>query len=482
MNGATMMGGGIDRSIVAGLGFKGAISNDYAQTMSQIYWDPALFDGTMINPAAAAIHANMRMKPADGSRAPMTALIPDGGLATIPDAAIKKAVFGNRYTLQADTTRGSASGGERETFADMTARDMDNWERIEKSFANRLISDTQRIKKAMIAGTSSTTGSYLMHVIADEGVTYLYKRPYPIQALIPVEANKGRQALWDVVGPYEYGSAFFGTEDQAFTMESDPTTHNRTDFVKYLFTVGRVTKAAQFAGLSQIPSRDMLAIRIDMCQDALRALRERRMLGVTSDVSDTNFPWTSANSLEYKGLYELIQTNTSGTTATQTWVTSAGNTYSAIMKDMDDSYRTMVKFGMQPNLALCDFRTFSVIRRGLMEYFRTEPIKEFVQGVAKINLVFPAHTGLPLVPHPFMPQSGAAASTYGAIMLLDTRLLARRALWQDTYEELGKINLSQKFVVSGAETVIDKSDIGDDATGGGIPAYSLHGGVFAITA
>jgi hypothetical protein len=65
-------------------------------------------------------------------------------------------------------------------------------------------------------------------------------------------------------------------------------------------------------------------------------------------------------------------------------------------------------------------------------------------------------------------------------MLVDTRLIARRTLWQDLYEELAKINLSQKFVISAAETLIDKSDIGNDATGGGVPYYSLHGGVFSI--
>jgi hypothetical protein len=141
----------------------------------------------------------------------------------------------------------------------------------------------------------------------------------------------------------------------------------------------------------------------------------------------------------------------------------------------------MVKMAMEPNLAVCDYRTFGIIRRGLMEFFRTEPTMKFTQGISKINLVFPNADGLPLVPHPFMPMSGAAAATYGAIMLLDTRLIARRTLWQDLYEELAKINLSQKFVISAAETLIDKSDIGNDATGGGIPAYSLHGGVFAIT-
>ena len=336
--------------------------------------------------------------------------------------------------------------------------------------------DVTSIKKAMIAGSSSTTGSYLMHVLADDGVTYMYKRPYPIQALMPVEANKGRQALWDVIGPYEFGQSFFGGEDQSFQGESDITTHNRMEFVKYMFTVGRVTKAAQFSGIAQTPSRDMLAIRIDAAQDALRALRERRMLGVTSDVSDTTFAFQSANSYEYRGLYELIQTNASGSTGTQTWISSTANTYKGIMNDLDTSYRYMMKFGMQPNLAICDLRTFSTIRQGLMEYFRTEPIKEFVQGVSKINLVFPAATGLPLVPHPFLTQNASA----GSVFLIDTRLIARRALWQDTYEELAKENLSNKFIVSAAETLIDKSDIGNDATGGGIPAYSLQGGVFGI--
>jgi hypothetical protein len=111
-----------------------------------------------------------------------------------------------------------------------------------------------------------------------------------------------------------------------------------------------------------------------------------------------------------------------------------------------------------------------------MEYFRTEPTMQFTQGISKINLVFPNSGGLPLVPHPFLPMGAAL----GSIFLMDTRLIARRTLWQDLYEELAKINLSQKFVISAAETLIDKSDIGNDASGGGIPYYSLHGGVFTI--
>jgi len=465
----------IDNKIIAGLGFKGTIDNQYAQSMGQLYWGEVL-DGTQINPGPAAYYANKRIN--DGNDHPsMIPLIPDGGLRTIPDALIQKAIFSRPLDMMVDTTQGHADGSTRDEYQNFLGGVDQDFGSIRKSMERKFAVDAGEIKKAMTAGSSSTTGSYLMHVIADEGVTYLYKRPYPVQALIPVEANKGRQALWDVIGPYEFGTSFFGTEDQSFGAESDISTHNRTDFVKYMFTVGRVTTAAQFAGLAQTPSRDMLAVRIDAAQDALRALRERRLLGVNSNVADTTFAYASANANEYKGLYELIKTNTSGTTGTQTWIASTGNTYKSIMTDLDTSYRYMMKFGMQPNLAICDLRTFSTIRQGLMEYFRTEPIKEFVQGVAKISLVFPAATGLPLVPHPFLSQS----ASYGSVFLVDTRLIARRALWQDTYEELAKQNLSQKFVVSAAETLIDKSDIGDDTAGGGAPAYSLHGGVFTIT-
>jgi hypothetical protein len=418
--------------------------------MAEAYWG-RVPNGTPINTTYAAKVAQDLF--VQDKNIGMLPLVP-----AIPDEIIQKAIFG------------FGNYGEPDA-----AQYQEDTQHLRDQIAKIHLDSTSEIKKAMTMGTSSATGSNLMHVIADDGVTYLYKRPYPIQALIPTEANKGRQALWDVVGPYEFGQSAFGTEDQSFT-ETDITTHNRSAFVKFLYSVGRITKAAQFAGLAQVPARDMIAIRIDAAQDALRALRERRMLGVTSDVTSTTNLFTAAGPNEYQGLHELITTNTSSGATPQTWVTSGGATYDQIMKDLDESYRNMVKMAMEPNLAICDYRTFGIIRRGLMEYFRTEPTMKFTQGISKINLVFPNADGLPLVPHPFMPMG----ATYGEIMLLDTRLVARRTLWQDLYEELAKVNLSQKFVISAAETLIDKSDIGNDATGGGIPAYSLHGGVMSI--
>ena len=327
--------------------------------------------------------------------------------------------------------------------------------------------DGCEFKKAM------TTASNLMHVIADQDVTYLYKRPYPFQALIPSEANKGKTANFDIVGPWDLPGAGPGTEDQMFT-EGDPIPYNRSQYIKYLYSVYRVTMAAQLAGLAQVPARDMLAIRIDMAQDALRSLRERMMIGVNYSPTDTTMAFRAAvgsASVAYNGIYQIIQANTKTAGSGANWVTSGGASYDQINKDLDISYQAMAKYGFQPNIAFCDYQTFGVYRRGLWEHFRTGPITEITSGITKIELTFPNAGGLAMIPHPFLPVS-TASSSVGCIMLLDSRLLARRILWQDMNTQLAQINLSQKGVISAAETMVDKSDV--DA------ASSLQGGVFGI--
>jgi hypothetical protein len=422
----------------AGAGSKFIPAYGDSEIIGEAMWS-GMIDGTPVTKAhiqkAQAKFQNTEMMP----------LLPN-----LDPALVHKAVFDH---------------GVRGDMTDSIQKSLDStyntWlEDVSKAFWAEL-PDVCELKKAM------STSSNLMHVIADQDVTYLYKRPYPLQALIPTESNKGKTANFDIVGPYDFGSAFAGTEDQQLT-ESDITTYNRSQYIKYMFAVLRVTKAAQLSGLAQVPARDMLAIRIDAAQDALRALRERMMLGVSLNVNDTTFAFRAtapAGDVNYNGLYQMIKGNTG---ASQCWVTSTGNAYDQVQMDLDSTYNTMIKYGMQPNLALCDYRVFGIMRRGLWEHFRTEPVKELATGIAKISLIFPGADGLPLVPHPFLPQTGGQ----GCIMLVDTRLIARRTLWQDMYEDLAKINLSQKAVISAAETMVDKSDI-DAST-------SLHGGVFGI--
>jgi hypothetical protein len=243
-----------------------------------------------------------------------------------------------------------------------------------------------------------------------------------------------------------------------------------------MYAVGRLTKAVKLAGLSQIPARDIKAIRVDTAQDALRALRERSLLGVTRDVGSTTNAFVSAASTQYAGMYELVTLNTNGnpTSGNQCWIdvsSSSVDTYGEIMQYLDSTYNNMVLYGMQPNLAICDYKTFGIIRRGLSEYFRyTGEGQELLPGVSKLTLTFPNAGGIPLVPHPFLRMTTGA---YGSLFLIDTKLFARRVLWQDTYEELANTNTSDKFVISAAECLIEKSDING--------VNSLQGGLFGIT-
>lgn len=375
----------------------------------------------------------------------------------IPDDYVRKAIFGY----------GTDPTMPAEEYEKDTAELRKAWYGDLHDYYTAVVGEGY-IQKAETMGASN-----LMHVIADDGVTYMYKRPYPLQALLPAEANRGKQALWDAIGPFEFGSAFFGVEDENF-VESDIVTHNRTADIKFGYAVGRVTKAGMLAGRAQVPPRDLLAIRIDAAQDAVRALRERSLLGVDRNVSQTVNTFVASGANEYPGMYQLITANTTASN----WINEAGqtiDTYDKIMKELDKTFDNMVIDAMSPNLAICDYKTFGVIRRGLTEYFRTDPVKTFVQGISKISLVFPNEDGLALIPHPFLPQ---AAGDNGSIFLIDTRLWSRRVLWQDTYEELAKLNLSQKFVISFAECLIDKSDVGSAP---GTPAYSLHGGLFGLT-
>jgi len=419
-----------------------------SELIGEGYWGN-VSTGTHVNFTKAAKAAQNRFANAGVEMVP---LIPN-----FPDDLIYKAIF-ETGTLSIQ------EGGDAAYYSDEV-------EPLRKALIDQNAVAVEQLKGDYndIISKATTTAEGMIHTIFDEKVAYLYKRPYPFQALIPVVANKGKIAAWDSMPPYEaLGSAYAGTEDAGMA-ESDFTSVQMTEQIKYLYSVGRVTRAAQLAGLSAVPARDLMMIRVDIAQDALRSLRERLMLGVTRNIKNWAFAFENASALEYKGIKEYITANTGSGDVDQCWIDGTGmTTYPQIDKALDDSYNKMVVMGMTPTMALCDYATFGIFRRHLKEYFRTEPVQTFVQGISKISLVFPGEGALPLVPHPFLPMGAGSR----CIMLLNNGAFERRQLWGDMYEDLAKINLSQKFVVSAAETVIDKSQTDTDFT------TSLHGGVF----
>jgi len=393
------------------------ISADDVSIIGETYW-MGIPDGSPVNIVKAQADVQRRFAKASGNNGPIAfmPLMPPG-----IDELIQKAVLNTDPYMT------------KEECAHVLKANKEQMDKQTRQYLDKIVSKAE------------TTASNMMHVIADEQVTYLYKRPYPYQAMIPVEANKGKYALWDAVGPYgDMGSASFGEEDPTL-VESDMKSYNRMDSIKYLYAVGRLTKASKFAGL-------------------------------TRNIKSTTNEFVAPTALEYSGTYQLITNNVgTGTIGAKMYVdvsTSNCNTFQKLSESLDQTYNQLVLYGIQPNLAICDFPTFGLIRRGMTDFIRYvgEPVKTLVPGVQKLDLVFPNEGGLSLVPHAFLPM---ATGAYGNIFLIDTRLMSRRTLWQDTYEELANINTSDKFVISAAETLIDKTAITAND--------SLHGGVFGIT-
>lgn len=336
--------------------------------------------------------------------------------------------------------------------------------KAQADFASEI--DSQLKASTLKKATSTTSVSNLMHNYSDEQVVMLFKKIYPLQALIPVEANHGKIAQWDAITKEGAGTAFFGSEDPNLT-ESDITDAIRTATCKIMYSVFRVTKMAKVAGQTQYPARDLMAIRTLASNEMIRNLRERSLIGVNRDVTNTAPTYVSASTLEYPGLYELITANT----AAPVYQTYSGGaaTLDKIKPFLDETYRQMKLNGQNPNLGICDWKTFGIIGRGLNDFWRTEQVKSTNFGVGKVDLTMPDGQ-MPLIPINFMP---ATTGNYGSILMLDTSFIARRVLWSETYEELANLNTSQRGVISASEVLIDKSD--SNATN------SLQGGVIGIT-
>jgi hypothetical protein len=318
----------------------------------------------------------------------------------------------------------------------------------------------------LIQKAVNTTNNAMIHTVADPDVTILFKRVYPLQALIGVEPNIGKTANWDAIPPNGAGSAYCGSEDPILT-ETDITPKNQSADIKLLYAVVRVTKMSQMAGLSQYPPRDFMSLDILGAMEMIKSLRERLMLGVTRDVTVADTSFEDAGTYEYKGLYELITANT----ATPNYVTAGDgvDTWDEIQPLINESARRMYADGLNPDVCLADYKTFNHIREGMNEMFRSENMETTKWGIRKIVLTMP-NGDVPMIPSYFLP---ATAGTNGSMFLLDSVFLKRRVLYPEMYQEIASGNTSKKGVVDAAEVLIDKSDV--DGTS------SLQGGVFGIT-
>ena len=152
--GASVNGDVISKASFGGYGLSGLF--DQAPLVGEAMW-AGIPDGTPIGISQFQMQQKaFRKAKGEGKQVALMPLLPP-----LQDQFVKKAIFSDPFLDQDDIKH----------LQKATKEEMD---KATRSYLDAVI------KKA------DTTESNLMHVIADEQVTYLYKRPYPFQSLRPI--------------------------------------------------------------------------------------------------------------------------------------------------------------------------------------------------------------------------------------------------------------------------------------------------------
>jgi len=410
------------------------ISQAEALSRSEAYWGSGVKDGDRVNVKKAQELAKTRFLNAMTNNPRMDVSFPLEDL--IDPITIRKAILDPTFSIETLTTE---------------------IRKAQESFA----ADVASIRKA------TDSNSSLIHTTWDNEVTQLFQRLHPIQALIDVEACMGKWAAWDAIGPTGNGTAAYVGEDPVI-QHSDIQTGDRIEPIKIAMTSGKITQMGQFVAGSQTPARDLMGIRTEASNEALRELKDRGYLGITRDVTQGVTGYENAPALAFPGLHELIHKNT----ADPNWVDVSGavvNSLATLEPYIDDLYLNMLQDKLRPNLMTADFRTFSMIRRDLNKFFMSENMKETDYGIQVLYLTF-SQGRLPVIPFEVLPS---AHGTNGEIQMLDTTKIAYRQGWGPMFQLLGNMNGSKEYMVNEAGVLIDKTDI--DGTS------SLQGAITGIT-
>ena len=329
-------------------------------------------------------------------------------------------------------------------------------------------------------GKALTSNITALHAVADDSIAILNMYVQPFQAIIPTEANIGKDVVFDVIPPYlGNAAAYFGTELQDL-VDSDFDVFTRNETLSFMFCNGMISDAAIKLGRSAYPKREFLSLSTLIHQVSARELRERRLLGVNSDVRSPLFKYEEHQpGLNYAGIHEMM-TNQSSTTDLPTVISGAsvytGTETATAQKDTLDNLMNTLAIKMSianntPNVIITDPNTFAVLRKGLLNYqYQVPPTPAAVFGISSIQYNLQGFQPMEIIVHKRLPRTSGQSALY----MLNTKLLSRRVGWIDTMDLLGKYtNLSTRFAISSAETFIDKSDKDGSST--------LQGAILGIT-
>jgi hypothetical protein len=321
-------------------------------------------------------------------------------------------------------------------------------------------SEGRALRKALTTTLSTYAAGtlpVLIPVYVDPEIIDLTRRATPLVELIPRVTNYGKQVDYNQISAL--ASAYALGEDAALT-EKDDTYVRRVQAIKYLYAVGRVTGPAFQASKQYLASGgyvDALSLEVKNKTIALKRLEENMIL-----LGDSVTDWTDYNSNtqnhdnSYDGIYNIVTDANSCTKGgSSSYKTDMAGAALGIT-NIRTAIRTCRTAGGEPNLIVCDYSTYDTIKALIQDQLRYVSTTTIAWGITTLSF-----EGIPVIASRFLSTtSGTGAmvpSTGKSLFVLDTNVIEMRVLQDVSYEELAKVNDSQKFMLKLYEALVVKA-------------------------
>ena len=298
---------------------------------------------------------------------------------------------------------------------------------------------------ATSTGGPGTTDVTMVPIYLDPQIVDIDRHNTPAVELTPRVTNMGIKAVYNRITAK--GRAFTKAEGADPLDEEESTYERKSEDIKYLYSVGKVTGQAiaaypNFMLMGFQPAAG--AVSPFMSQNAPNAMqlevldKTRSIREKEEDLIFNGNPATTAT--DFKGISVLLGTVN----------TIDKNTTDLSLDDLDDSIKLAFDHGGRPNLAFCGSYVFTRIKKLLQAKIGyLQPSMQIAWGFSAIilnTMVGP----IPLVPSMYMSNTNGAAAVY----FLDMSVVEMRVLQDLTYEQLARTSDFQKFMLKIYECLI----------------------------
>lgn len=297
------------------------------------------------------------------------------------------------------------------------------------------------------AGGAGTAGYAMVPIFVDPRVTDITRKYTPLVELVPRVTNQGSFADYNQLTVK--GGAVTKAEDAALS-EANDTYDRQSTAIKYIYSVGRVTGPAIAAmpgwnlggltsqggatgGFSDANAANAKQMEVLVKTRAIREKEESLIINGNASTDATQF----------SGIIALMgATNTVDR-----------NTAPLRLADINTAVKNAFDDGGRPNLAVCS----SGVYQDLLELLTAKI--GFMQATQQVFWGFSAivlHTmvgDIPVIPSMYMSNVSGSKAIY----FLDMSVWEMRVLQDLTFEDLAKVNDSQKFMLKIYEALICKN-------------------------